>query len=423
VSTAAETTAAVIDEMTQGWVTKQIQEVADVNPRIDKKAIPDDLEVSFVPMPAVEAESGQIDVSEVKVAKQVKKGFTAFLEGDVLFAKITPCMENGKMAIAPALINDYGFGSTEFHVLRPGDDIDAKYLYYYVSSKSFRGEAERFMTGAVGQKRVSTTYIKEASIPVAPLDDQRRIVAEIEKQFSRLDEAVASLKRVKANLKRYKAAVLKAAVEAKLTEEWREQSSDSESIVQLLGDICRTMSGGTPSRRNAEYFRGNIPWVKSGELPDGIVECIEESITQEAVDNSGAKIFPAGTLLIALYGATVGKLGILPCAAATNQAVCALFPREEIEKDYLFWFLMHARSELLHSAIGGAQTNISQGILRALKIVVPPIKVQKAIVLELEKQWSLVDETELTLAKQLEKAARMRSSILSAAFSGRLAAW
>lgn len=236
-SAAAEKTAEVIDEFTAGWEIRQIQEVAEVNPRIDKKAIPDDIEVSFVPMPAVEAESGAIDVSQTKLAKEVKKGFTAFLQGDVLFAKITPCMENGKMAIAPALVNDYGFGSTEFHVLRPSEDIDAKYLYYYVSSRSFRGEAERFMTGAVGQKRVSTTYLKEATIPVAPLEDQRRIVAEIEKQFSRLDEAVASLKRVKANLKRYKASVLKAAVEGEITEEWRKQNPDVEPASKFLERI------------------------------------------------------------------------------------------------------------------------------------------------------------------------------------------
>lgn len=227
----------VVDEPTAGWEIRQIQEVAEVNPRIDKKAIPDDMEVSFVPMPAVEAESGEIDVSQIKLAKDAKKGFTAFLQGDVLFAKITPCMENGKMAIAPALVNDYGFGSTEFHVLRPRKGMDAKYLYYYVSSKSFRGEAERFMTGAVGQKRVPTTYIKEAAIPVAPIEDQRRIVAEIEKQFSRLDEAVASLKHVKANLKRYKAAVLKAAVDGKLTEEWRKQNPDVEPASKLLERI------------------------------------------------------------------------------------------------------------------------------------------------------------------------------------------
>jgi type I restriction enzyme S subunit len=197
------------------WRIATIDEIAEVNPRLNKAAIPDDLLVSFVPMPAVGASNGLIDVGNVRPFGEVKKGFTPFLEGDVLFAKITPCMENGKMAVVPKLVNGYGFGSTEFHVLRPKPGMDAKYLYYYVSSTTFRGEAERYMTGAVGQKRVSTAYLKQSKIPVAPPDQQTRIVAEIEKQFSRLDEAVANLKRVKANIKRYKAAVLKAAVEGR----------------------------------------------------------------------------------------------------------------------------------------------------------------------------------------------------------------
>ena len=208
----------VVEVEDLSWPLKKISEIADVNPRIDKKTIPDDMPVSFVPMPAVGAGDGSIRVDETRLAGEVKKGFTAFLEGDILFAKITPCMENGKMAVAPALVNGYGFGSTEFHVLRPKPGTHAKYLYYYVSSQSFRKEAERHMTGAVGQRRVPTAYLKECTIPVPPLNQQKRIVAEIEKQFSRLSGAVNNLKRVKANLKRYRAAVLKAAVEGRLVE-------------------------------------------------------------------------------------------------------------------------------------------------------------------------------------------------------------
>ncbi len=208
-------------QLPAGWVWKRLGEIADINPRIDKSKILDDLQVPFVPMPAVGAGDGQIDVSQLRPAKEVKKGYTPFREGDVLFAKITPCMENGKMAVVPQLINGYGFGSTEFHVLKPKQDIDARYLYHFVSNASFRREAAHRMTGAVGQKRVPAAYLADCAIPLAPLDQQKLIVAEIEKQSSRLDEAVAGLKRIKANLKRYKAAVLKAAVEGKLTEEWR----------------------------------------------------------------------------------------------------------------------------------------------------------------------------------------------------------
>lgn len=129
----------------QDWSVTIIEDVAEVNPRLNKADIPDDLPVSFVPMSAVGAGSGTIDISQERVCSEVKKGFTPFQEGDVLFAKITPCMENGKMAVVPKVKNGYGFGSTEFHVLRPKEGIDARYLYYYISNKSFRNEAAGHM--------------------------------------------------------------------------------------------------------------------------------------------------------------------------------------------------------------------------------------------------------------------------------------
>ena len=259
-----------IEDLPEGWTSARTDKVCDVNPRLNKSEIPDDLLVSFVPMPAVGAGDGTIDVSQERPASEVKKGFTAFKQGDVLFAKITPCMENGKMAVVPKVANGYGFGSTEFHVLRPKEGTDARYVYYFVASQNFRGVAERYMTGAVGQKRVSTTYLKEQLIPLAPPAQQKRIVSEIEKQFSRLDEAVANLKRVKVNLKRYKAAVLKAAVEGRLTEEWRKQHPDVESADKLLERILTERRGKWQGRgRYKEPAASNTTDLP--ELPDGWV--------------------------------------------------------------------------------------------------------------------------------------------------------
>jgi type I restriction enzyme S subunit len=187
-----------------------------------------------------------------------------------------------------------------------------------------------------------------------------------------------------------------------------------------LGNICRTTSGGTPSRKNKEYFEGDIPWVKSGELPDGPVSEIEEYITGEAVKNSSAKQFPKGTLLIALYGATVGKLGVLTQEAATNQAVCAIFPPDDLETKYLFWYLRFVRSDLIAQAIGGAQPNISQGILRNLLIPVAPFYQQKQIVAEIEKQYSRLDEAVANLNRVKANLKRYRAAVLKAAVKGKL---
>ena len=111
-------------------------------------------------------------------------------------------------------------------------------------------------------------------------------------------------------------------------------------IVAKLGDIFFTTSGGTPSRRNSNYYAGNIPWVKSGELEKGIIYDTEERITEDAIKNSSAKIFPKGTLLIALYGATIGKLAFLGIEASTNQAICGIFENKNINSRFLYNYLL-----------------------------------------------------------------------------------
>ena len=129
---------------------------------------------------------------------------------------------------------------------------------------------------------------------------------------------------------------------------------DAEDIpaswtLRRLNDVCETRTGGTPSRGNAGFFRGSIPWIKSGALKDGLIASAEELITDEAVDSSNAKVFPKGTMLMAMYGANVGKLGRLGIDAATNQAICAFFPRSDILSGFLWQYLRLIRDELILS--------------------------------------------------------------------------
>jgi len=147
-----------------------------------------------------------------------------------------------------------------------------------------------------------------------------------------------------------------------------------------IKDIAKTTSGGTPSRNIPEYFEGDIPWLKSGELNDDFIFDAEENITEEALKNSSAKIFPKGTLLVALYGATVGKTGILGINAATNQAICAIFPKEGVERDYLYWYFRMKRQDFLISSYGGAQPNISQKTIKEALIPIPSIELQKKVI-------------------------------------------
>lgn len=150
--------------------------------------------------------------------------------------------------------------------------------------------------------------------------------------------------------------------------------------VLKISDIADTSSGGTPNRGMIEYYNGDIPWVKSGELKDGIITTCDEYITAAGLKNSSAKLFPKGTLLVAMYGANIGKTGVLDFDATTNQAVCAIFPKIDISKDFLFWYFKQQRIEFIAIGKGGAQPNISQTVINNASIVVPEPKIQKKIV-------------------------------------------
>lgn len=219
-----------------GWRWDRIDNVAPVNPRRGPDRLADETEVAFVPMAAVQAETGVIDVSARRPVSSVRQGFTRFGTGDVIFAKITPCMENGKIAIIPAIPAGSGFGSTEFHVMSPLD-VTSRYLYYWVSQRGFRETAEFNMTGTAGQKRVPTDFMRDALIPVPSVDVQNTVVARIDELFAEIDDGEAALARARDDLATWRKALLKAAVTGELTADWRTANPPTETGADLLARI------------------------------------------------------------------------------------------------------------------------------------------------------------------------------------------
>ncbi len=175
------------------WGVKKLSEVCRINPsKTELKNVSDNLEVSFIPMTGVDDISGSIIAQEKKSLGKVKKGYTYFKEGDVLFAKITPCMQNGKSAIAENLANGIGFGSTEFHILRPLDKVLSKWIYFFIRQPWFRKEAERHFTGTAGQQRVPQEFLEKTEIPIPSFSEQKKIVAYLDT----LREKVEKLKQL-----------------------------------------------------------------------------------------------------------------------------------------------------------------------------------------------------------------------------------
>jgi type I restriction enzyme S subunit len=216
---------------------RPLRDVAEINPPLDRCILDDELPVTFVPMRAVEAEGGGLLRPEVRRYGDVKKGYTAFRSGDVIMAKITPCMENGKTTVVPHVPGDVCFGSTEFHVVRPSVGIDPNWIARFLLRSDVRRSAQREMSGAVGQMRVPASFLDSAMIPVPPMREQLRISEVLDEILSDLDDAVASLERARERLSAYRASVLMAAVDGTLTAEWRRTHEKTEPAAALLEQI------------------------------------------------------------------------------------------------------------------------------------------------------------------------------------------
>lgn len=188
-----------------------------------------------------------------------------------------------------------------------------------------------------------------------------------------------------------------------------------------IGDVADTTSGGTPSRKHPEFYGGATPWVKSGELGDSLVTNVEETITDEGLRGSNAKLFPTGTPLVALYGATVGRTGILGFDAATNQAVCAMFPRHRaFTAKYIVYWLQSQRQALVDMSVGGAQPNINQGVIRSFPFPLAPLGEQHRIVAAIEQQLTRLDAGVAALKAAQARLRRYKATVLKAACEGRL---
>ncbi|MCE1177088.1 MAG: restriction endonuclease subunit S [Burkholderiales bacterium] len=285
-------------------------------------------------------------------------GGMKFKNGDTVIARITPCLENGKTAYIDVLHDkEVGFGSTEYIVLREKDGLsDKEFLYYFATSSVFRDVAILSMTGSSGRQRVQTDVVTNHVFEIPPLPEQKAIAAVL----SSLDDKIDLLHRQNQTLE---------AMAQTLFRQWFVEEAQEDREEVALGDVIQTTSGGTPLRSREDfYIGGDIHWVKSKELNGGFVIDTEEKINTQGLKGSSAKLLPKFSILIAMYGATVGEYAIISEEMSCNQAVCALLPNENYPYTFLFMFIKSLKDDLINMAVGSAQQNISQLLIKSLPI-------------------------------------------------------
>ena len=206
---------------TKEWRWSQLKEIAGINPRRPRDLKrPDEAPTTFVPMPSVDGNSGNISDPLEKPFGEIKKGYTYFEKNDVLFAKITPCMQNGKHVIARNLIDGIGFGTTEFHVIRPGDEVIPEWIHLYIRQPSILNEAATHFTGSVGQQRVPPYFLEDLAIPLPPLSEQKRIAAILNDHMADIARARAAAEAQLEAAEALSAAYLREIFESKEAQKW-----------------------------------------------------------------------------------------------------------------------------------------------------------------------------------------------------------
>ncbi len=179
-----------------------------------------------------------------------------------------------------------------------------------------------------------------------------------------------------------------------------------------LGEVCKTGSGATPLKTHRDYYEGGtIPWLLSGEVAQGEISEARNFITEAGLKNSAAKVFPVNSVLIAMYGATAGQVGILRFEAATNQAVCAILPNPRFLPEFLFYVFLHLKESLIATATGNAQPNISQIKIKSTVIPIPPVDEQRRIVAVLDKAFAGIATATANAQKNLTNARELSAAI------------
>lgn len=424
------------EDLPKGWAMAPVSWVATVNPR-HPRDLDDNLEVSFAPMACLSESSPRMDGITHRPLGQVRTGFTHFAEGDVLFAKITPCMENGKGAVAMRLKNGLGCGTTELHVLRPTELIDATYLYHLTHQASFRKRAEARFTGSAGQARVPVAFFDEAEIPVPPITEQRRIVAKLEALLAKVDGSRKRLERIRTILKRFRQAVFAAACDGRLTEDWRiERHQDATGDEGLpegwsqvnVGSLLESLKYGTAAK--CEYNQKGVAVLRIPNVSEGRIDTTDLKYAELSAKEIAALSLAVGDILMIRSNGSVSLVGRTALVEEDHQGLAyagyliRLRPNNEaVNPRYLNLalssFKVRLKIELEARSTSGVN-NINSEEVRELEILLPPLAEQTEIVHRVSDVFALADQIEARYTKAKAQVDRLTQSILAKAFRGEL---
>ena len=405
----------------------------------------------YIDIGSIDNENQKLNPAETIIApdKAPSRARKIVKKGDILYSTVRPYLHN--MCIVDREYTHMPIASTGFSVMTCHDGIVNSYLFYYLMSPAFDAYANNTDNAkGVAYPAINDERLYKALIPIPPVAEQYRIVEIIEtlaKPICEYGNKEVTLRSLNNNFPELlKKSILQQAIQGKLVPQdhndepasvllerirdekeqlikagkikrdkhesviFRRDNSHYEKLDGVehciddelpfeipetwvwirLGSIGDWGSGATPSRTHPEYYDGSIPWLKTGDLTDSYITDIPEGISQLALEKTSVRLNESGSVLMAMYGATIGKLGILTYPATTNQACCACKPVYGVETLFLFFFLMSQRTAFIKRGEGGAQPNISKEKIVTTLMPLPPLAEQHRIVQRIEELLPLV---------------------------------
>lgn len=404
------------------WVWCRLGSVYSINP---KNKADDKLIAAFIPMEKISA--GMIsDYSyEEQEWCKAKKGHTQFADGDIAFAKISPCFENRKSMILNSLPNGIGGGTTELVILR-NNKISQRYTFWIVSDERFiRGGVQTY-SGTVGQQRINMDYVRTYPFPLPPLAEQQRIVERIEELFAKLDEAKEKLQEVIDSFAVRKAAILHKAFTGELTKKWREDNgvSDDSWEERSIKEICKSLKYGT-AKKSIEH--GDVVVLRMGNLQNGEIDWMNLAYTSDKDDIEKYLLKPGDVLFNRtnspdLVGKTSIYRGEIPAIYA-GYLIKLDYDKKIIVGDYFNYYLNSPKAKEYYMQVktdGVSQSNINAKKIGEFKVPLPTLPEQHEIVRRIDSLLARERKAQQAASEALTNIELMKKAILARAFRGEL---
>lgn len=386
---------------TWSW-SRLMQEVHIRDEKVDPGKEPGK-EFFYIGLENIESNTGQLILEELLKTKgaQIKSFKNRFYKGDILYGRLRPALNKVYLA------QEDGICSTDIWVLQNKENLNPEYLYYYLKTPLV---CEKLSQSALGGQlpRVPRDAFSRVPVPLPTIPEQQLIISILNRADAlrcQWREALEQEKKLSADL----FLEMFGDPDPRINQRWE---------VVTLGEITQVETGGTPSRTNLEFYKGEIPWVKSTELVDEKIYQTEEAISDAALEKSNTKKFPIGTILLAMYGQgqTRGRTGLLEITATCNQACAGILPNDKLLPSYIFVWLQCSYERIRALGRGGQQPNLNLSIVRSLKIPKPPISIQRRFC----ETLSLLEEIQNESNSVTEQYEELLAQIISDAFSGKL---